>query len=178
MRRKTYIVETNKGSINARVYAESDIPDLMEANGYAYIRHFDPSGQKNWKLDEAALEEARAFFNLRLPVKVNTNSRVGSTGGIYRLESSPLHHKIMIKSYHSPEQASSSLWHELAHCRQAEDAIAGENAWNASSSCAPLRAWANLVQEQKAWPYKRRPIEIDARAHEPYAEALPIAVAL
>lgn len=100
-----------------------------------------------FRVDQAALRDACDLLGLKLPVRIRFNSRVGSTNGNYRFAGT--YHNIMLKSYLTPEQASSTLWHELTHAMQAERA-------------GSLSAWAQ-VQSESHGKYRRCPREIEAR---------------
>lgn len=95
------------------------------------------------------LTAAIAELGLELPVVIRFNSRHGRTNGNYRRQHT--HHDIMLKSYLDHEQASSTLWHELTHAMQAERA-------------GSAFAWSVLTKQQRKTPYRRRPIEVEARA--------------
>lgn len=98
-------------------------------------------------VDKVALRKATEELGLRHEVRVRTNSRVGTTLGRHRFYGH--YHDIMLKGYLTPEQASATLWHELAHARQAERA-------------GSAHAWNKEVRKQRRCSYKQRPIEIEA----------------
>lgn len=100
-------------------------------------------------IDRKALAAAIEQLGLKLPVKIRYNARVGGTQGNYRLRNG--NHDIMLKSYLTPEQASSTLWHELTHAMQAERVGGTSEVWNSYSL------------EQRRYSYSIRPIEIEAR---------------
>lgn len=80
-----------------------------------------------WRLNRKALNEAIDLIGLKLPVKLRTDARVGSTNGNYRFRNGG--HDIMLKTYLSAEQATKTLWHEPCHAMQAERAGAPQE-WN------------------------------------------------
>lgn len=110
-----------------------------------------PKQAQRFKVDASALRDACELLDIRLPVKVRTHSRVGGTLGNHRFPGEAWHN-VMVKSYLSVVEANSVLWHELAHCMQSEKAVrAGKR-------------WAAVSQAQRAYPYRIRPIEIEANA--------------
>jgi hypothetical protein len=112
----------------------------------------NPAG--GWRLDANALERARRTLNLKLPVIVTTNSREGDTNGTYEFQARQQRHKVMLKSYLTPESASRVLWHELTHAAQAERA-------------GSFVKWmVYCAEQQQGWCYDERPMELEARAAE------------
>lgn len=99
---------------------------------------------------QSALADAIDLLDLKLPVKIRYNGRYGATAGNYRFAGG--HHDIMLKSYLTPEQASSTLWHELTHAMQAERVG------------ATIGAWADYRRGQKGTTYYNKPMEREARA--------------
>lgn len=129
-----------------------------------------------FKIDQAALKAAQDFLGLTLPVKVRHSSKLGATQGNYRLSHRRgNHHNVMLKSYLTPEQASKTLWHELAHAMQAERAC--KTAGVSPTDRAALLAWSATPERAKGTGYYKKPIEVEARAHENYAATRPLAVA-
>ncbi len=129
----------------------------MDSRGYKVVRvvkgdYRQPAAPataaRAWRVDPEALKAACDLLGLRLPVKVRFNARQGATAGNYRHKGT--YHDIMLKSYRTAEQASETLWHELTHAMQAERA--GDQ-W----------AWNSVANDQRRYPYSRRPIEIEAR---------------
>lgn len=103
-----------------------------------------------FKIIQSALKTAQEELGLTIPVKVRFNARQGNTNGNYRFRGT--HHDIMVKSYLTPEEASSTLWHELTHAMQAE-------------RCGgTTETWTKVHREQRNWTYRQRPIEIEANA--------------
>ena len=117
-----------------------------------------------WRLDEAALTHAQSLLGLRWPVSVVTNAREGGTAGNYRITRGteaparlshlwavPLYHRVMLKSYLTPEEANESLWHELIHACQAERE-------------GSVYAWQSYnANQNRGWNYNARPMEVEAR---------------
>ena len=99
-------------------------------------------------IDQDALRDACDLLRIERPVKIRMDGRVGSVTGNYRFRNG--YHDIMLKSYRTAAEASSTLWHELCHAMQAERA-GNETAWN------------TVTNEQARTPYSRRPIEVEAR---------------
>ncbi len=112
-----------------------------------------------WKLSYTNLKKAKAELSISRPVHVKQTSRQGGRRGAYAFRAGE--HCITVKSYLTPEQASRTLWHELAHAMQAERS-GSEAAWAANSD--------------RKGPYSKRPIEIEARSYEHNASRIPIAV--
>lgn len=169
--------------MHVMAYSVEDAREVLRQHGItaesvvplaAAIRKPDGGG---YRLDESAIEEAKEFFGLTLPVRVQFNSRVGGTDGNWRLSSDyiggPNFHKIMLKSYLTPEKASETLWHELTHAMQAEREARAAGV--EPSHAEAKRVWRESAIRGKGTAYARKPIEIEARAHEQYAEALPLA---
>lgn len=113
-----------------------------------------------FRIMQRALEAAKIELGLDFPVKIRFNSRMGSTRGNYRFKGT--HHDIMIKSYLSPEQASSTLWHELTHAMQAE------------RSGGTRAEWYKVSNDQKRYTYRNRPIELEANAMSRKMAGVPL----
>lgn len=125
-------------------------------------RHAAIKACGGFRIDAAALAAAVAEIGLTLPVRLAYNGRVGNTNGNYRFRGT--HHAIMLKSYHTPQQATETLWHELCHAMQAERA-------------GDLKAWSGVYAQQRRYPYSRRPIEVEARQFAAARSHRPLAVA-
>lgn len=121
-----------------------------------------------YRIDRAALREALDFLGIALPVKIRYTSRVGRTRGNHRLVANRSH-DIMLKSYLPADQASKTLWHELAHAMQSERAIRAGQDWLAIAN-------ERNPGSSRRIAYRVRPIEVEARTYEQYAEACPLAV--
>jgi hypothetical protein len=115
----------------------------------AKAHHAEVKAAGGFVIDRQALADACDLLGLKLPVKIRYNARVGTTNGNYQLRAG--WHDIMLKSYHTAEQASSTLWHELTHAMQAERA-------------GDFAAWRQVRAEQARYSYRIRPIEREACA--------------
>lgn len=141
--------------------------------------HVKAKNGGGWKLSNAYWRKALEEFGLQLPVVVQQIGRVGDTNANYRLlmrgqeprgvvvpRGANLFHLVKAKSYHTAEQASESLWHELTHARQAEEAIRkslGDDGWQRNPFAA-YEAWERKAKYQREnFPYENRPIEREAR---------------
>lgn len=143
---------------------EDEARALAVAKGLRVLSLTTPDAMKReggFTLDRRAIREACVFLDIDYSaVKLRLNGRVGPTNGNYRRRG--YEHNIMLKSYLTPEQASQSLWHELAHAMQAERVERDGGTWHAYASA------------QRRWSYSTRPIEVEARSYEQYAEELPL----
>lgn len=108
-----------------------------------------PAKGGGWTLSRRKLIAAAKELGLSYPVVVKQTSREGEQRGAYRLKPGPLH-SITVKSYLTPKQATMTLWHELAHARQAE--LSGT-----------ASGWRATLRDENRTPYWRRPIEVEAR---------------
>lgn len=141
--------------------------------------HVKAKNGGGWKLSTAGFAKAKSDFGLILPVLHQQIGRVGTTNANYRLlmrgqeprgivvpRGANVFHLVKAKSYHTAEQASESLWHELTHCRQAEEAIRkslGEGGWQ-DNPFAAYEAWERKAKYQReTFSYENRPIEREAR---------------
>ncbi len=138
-----------------------------------------------WTLDQAALDRAIEFFGLKLNVKIGTHGRNGSTRGTYSMmptggsvktsgkkiygldTATGFFHKIQVKSYLTPEQASRTLWHELTHAMQAERTIARGG--------SPREIFTSWKASDRGVRYENKPKEVEARSYEDRAEKFPLA---
>lgn len=151
--RKVILAYSAEGARNyyAEFYASMGITVTRVAQGdYRKQQHAaNRQAQGGFTIDRQALAFAIEYLGLTWPVDIRTHARVGGTQGNHRL--TPNHrHNIMVKSYLTPEEASSTLWHELTHAAQAERA-------------GNYHAWSEFVREQRRIPYSHRSIEIEAR---------------
>lgn len=194
----TYLANGEEKTRQALGYDPDFIWDWYERRGYNLIsvektpnRQRGTSAAKaprDFSIDEAALAEAIEFFGIKQPVVIRFNGRLGSVAGNHRFRSTALHstaqdrrevgeahtyHRIMIKSYLSPENASKTLWHELTHAMQAERE-AGEEA----AGFAGIRRWNQADARDRKYSYDVRPCEIEAREHEDLHDSLPLTVAI
>jgi hypothetical protein len=151
-------------------YFASEVRGYYEGKGYEVVSVtkgdyrkqavVKGNGGGGFRIDRPALKDACELLDLKLPVKIRFNSRAGSTNGNYRFKGD--HHDIMLKSYHSPEQASDTLWHELCHAMQAERAG------------GTLETWRQVHREQARYTYRNRPIEREARAMSETMKDVPL----
>lgn len=154
-RRKRYTVTLSDSSqhvilafdaLDARLYYTQRFGRVASVSAGDY--RLQPT-EREWQLNYAALRDAKKELGLTLPITVRKNGRQGSTNATYRLK--PEGHHIVVKSYLTRQEATESLWHELQHAQQAERVGATAAAWKAEHD------------RQKKWPYKKRPMEIEAR---------------
>lgn len=107
---------------------------------------------KGYTIDRKLLDSVIKDIGLIWPVEIRFHGRIGDCNGNYHLRHEPtLHHDIMLKRYHTAEQANSTLWHELRHALQAEAA-------------GGFTEWRDERNRQHKYPYKRRPMELEAQA--------------
>lgn len=174
------IIEANGGTMDALAYSAEQAFALLERRGYYNIERVTRPARRapaggGFKIDRRALREARDFMGLRWPVRIREHSRYGSVNGNYRVgddHSAPFHN-IMVKSYLSPEQASRTIWHELRHAFQAEQAAQAKGA-RLAGECR--RAFDGVIADDRGVSYRAKSIERDAREYEQYAEVVQIAV--
>lgn len=108
-----------------------------------------------WSFDLAALERACAHLQIYRPVVFGLRRRL-KWGGIHVLRDGE--HRVGVQAHVSPERASRTLWHELAHCAQYDH---GQR----PNTMAVFRA-------QGRDAYMNHPAEVEARAAEANAEWL------
>lgn len=87
-----------------------------------------PTDGRNWQLDERMILQAIDILEIKLPVRIRfmssyATNRYGESknwrGGAHYSRDG--WHRVTInQAYKEPESASKTLWHELAHCMQAE----------------------------------------------------------
>lgn len=157
MRRSRWTVETDIGKRVILAYDAMGAQNYYTGRGHAVYGvtkgdyRMVPKPGGSFKVNQKALADALEVLKLKLPVKIRTHARQGATNGNHRL-SREGYHDIMVKSYLTPEEASSTLWHELTHAQQAENA-GGVDHWNKVCN-----------DQRRRYPYSRRPIEVEARA--------------
>lgn len=115
-----------------------------------------------WHIDAAALREACDLLGIRGKVRVRLDGRYGRTNANHRYTIQG-NHNIMVKSYLTVAQATESLWHELQHAAQAE-------------SSGDYAAWYAHVRQQQRYPYRIRPIEVEARATAELMADVPLTI--
>lgn len=133
---------------SAQAYYERRGLNVLSVTAGDYRKQVQEGG--GFVIDEHALAQAVITLGIKLPVKIRMHSRQGDTLGNHRLRAG--YHDIMLKSYRTAEQASSTLWHELTHAMQAERDGGGD-----------IHAWYGVNREQRLYPYSIRPIEVEAR---------------
>ena len=128
-----------------------------------YRMKLNPDG--GWRLKDGALELAIRELGLKWPVDIAPNAREGNTSGNYILAHGSCapqrrsylwvwayYHRIMVKRYLTPQEASETLWHELAHALQAE-------------RCGSWEPWERYqIHQRRNFNYSDRPMEVEARA--------------
>jgi hypothetical protein len=154
-------------------------------------RSAQPRG--GFRIDQAKLAEAIDLLGLEWPVKIAPNAKDGGSHGNHQIRyegtqikggrihgldnpAATPYHRVMVKSYLTAEDASRTLWHELAHGMQAERCA---KAAEATTAREIHTAW-NLVLSDKDGDnrgvnYFAKPIEIEAREYEAFAADCPIA---
>lgn len=159
-RRTRYTVEVEgREPVVVLSYNHGGAIETAERHGYKVVgasmgdyrkeaRAREAKATGGFRINQAALNEAKAILGLKLPVRIRYNGRVGSTNGNYQFHGT--HHDVMLKRYHTPEQANVTLWHELQHAAQAE-------------RTSSLEAWRAFQKQQRRYPYHHRPMEVEAR---------------
>lgn len=126
---------------------------------------------KTLKINRANLAKAIEFLELDRPVDLHFNSRYGSTYGNHRCRPVGLFgwkHRIMVKSYLTPEQAGETLWHELGHGLQFERDIIALGLNHRES----LTRWNKAYRDGTS--YRNKPYEIEARSFEQHNVEIPL----
>ena len=192
-RRKSYIVKVLNGQgaereYLMRVYDPAYIDQYVAARGWTLVSKSPKPRAKpraaKWKLNDDALAQAVEFLGLKHPVyftRNNTKTRSGSYSLRYgwtlpatapaRFRQATLVHRIQLRPADTAEDASRTLWHELAHAMQAERSLSG-----ASNGIGAVGVFAKAVRAEAAIPYKRRPSEIEAREYEAFHDEMPLMV--
>lgn len=186
MRRSRFTAYTDQGLKVILAYSAESVDRHYTACGYIVERvergdyrrprsrvhgGVNPPSAAQWRLDPDALREAIDLFGLALPVKIKQTGHQGGRRGAYSLrqDRGTRYHHITVKNWLTPAQACKTLWHELAHGMQAE---------RFNDPAAPFmvvqRAWADAPERQGA--YRNRPIEVEARSYECFANDIQIAV--
>lgn len=157
----------------------------VERGDYRRVERRAAAPAGGFTIDRVNLAEAIDLLGIKFPVQIKFNSRNGATLGNHRFvpragkfkvnpdldtASGGMVHRIMLKSYLTPDQAGRTLWHELTHAMQAE---------RESASAATMReafeAWRFCSARGRGTTYLRKPIEVEAREHEPLNDDLPLA---
>lgn len=197
MRRSRFTAYTDQGPKVILAYTVAQVQRYFEGCGYVVSRiergdyrtaraQFNPPADGGWKLDRAALAEAIALLGLSLPVKIKQTSHQGGRYGAHSFRplrgkffrdpsrdtaAGGMYHHITVKSWLSPEQAGRTLWHELTHAMQAERETA-----QATTMREQFQGWRFCAARGRGTAYRAKPIEVEAREHEPLNDDLPLAV--
>lgn len=200
-RRTRWLVELSRnGKASERQilgYHEQNVRDYYERMGYTVrsITKHRPSkaerpANKPWRKNERAIREAIEFLGITLPVEIKPTGHAGGRFGCHRLlplgptvrtvgsrvygaeHTNKLVHRITIKSWRSAEEASRTLWHELAHAMQAERVLATlPTGYNAKEA---LNAWGACADFGRGVAYERKPVEIEANEYESFHDEHPL----
>lgn len=180
-RRRTRFTVTcshvSSDEIERKVILAYDAPGAQgyyEERGYTVLRvqrgDYRAEIGQTWKIDREALAAAIELLDIKLPVKIRFNSRVGKTAGNYRFHECG-YHDIMLKTYRTAAEASATLWHELTHAMQAE------RFQRANPHLPPRTAWLAQL-EQSHGKYRACPMEIEANRMAADTDDLPLVVSL
>lgn len=138
-----------------------------------------------FKINQANLREAIDLLGIKLPVQIRYNGKAGPTNGTHRFAPRSgkfMHdqerdtarggmvHRITLKSYLTADQAGRTLWHELTHAMQAE-----RETREAQTMREAFMGWRFCSARGRGVSYSRKPIEVEAREHEPLNDDLPLA---
>lgn len=120
--------------------------------------------QAGWTIDRAALEAAVEELGLRLAVSVRLTTGWRRAG---KYRSRPEGHVVLLSGRHPAERANRTLWHELAHARQAErDAHVGmllAEGWDPEAVGFVLKMSARQRYEAGGLEYESNALEVEAR---------------
>lgn len=143
-----------------------------------------------WRLDHKAFREACDFLGLVKPIQVKQTGRAGGARGRHQLRgvtagdrflrgllsefeiAADVGHYITMKSWLDPAQASRTLWHELCHAMQSEQAIAALPVGASPREC--YDAWTTCEERGRGVAYLAKPIEVEAREYEAFAAEMPL----
>lgn len=176
-------------ALGARQYFENRHYTVLEVERGDYRRteraaRYVPEGG-GFSIDQKALAEAIELLGIKRPVQIRLNGKVGPTHGTHRwvprsgkfkvnpnldTATGGMLHRITLKSYLTAEQAGRTLWHELTHAMQAERESA-----DAATMREAFEAWRFCSARGRGIAYNRKPIEVEAREHEPLNDDLPLA---
>jgi hypothetical protein len=183
MRRKRYQISCitpsgeTKRDVHVLAYHKDHIALLMEKEGFKILS--DPelvssttsTAKPAWTSDWAAVTEAKDLLKIQWPLKITRTfcqTRYGRHTIRYRMGDLVPRHYITARKTSTPEKASQTLWHELTHASQAEQAAEGKKGIDR------VKAWIELSNKENLKPYDARPIELNARTAEYCAEHLPL----
>lgn len=84
------------------------------------------NAKPGWDFDLDAIERARELLGVTRPVVIGcVNARRRFTG-MHHDEGA--RHRITVAHWHTPEQASRTIWHELSHAAQSDRGVRGGTA--------------------------------------------------
>ena len=179
-------------------YDADDVRDFYERCGYVVLdvrsarkkRTTERPANPPWVKDDRAIRSACDFLGITLPVTIKPTNVAGGRHGAHqfrptgpgvRIVRGRIHgiehttgfvHHITVKSWLSVEEASRTLWHELAHAVQAERLL-GSDPLAASDPRAAMLAWKTAYRDGTA--YEHKPLEREAREYEEFAAEQPLA---
>lgn len=174
--------------MHVMAYSREGAEKLLQANGYEYkavvpyaavVRKMARENG-SYRINQRAVNDAIQFLGIKLPVRIRYSSKVGGTRGNHLPQKSggriqgPAFHNIMLKSYLDAEQASKTLWHELAHAMQFErEAVA---AGIRMTDPQARVHWYEVKQKDRGIGYRNKSYEVEAREYETFAATDPLAV--
>lgn len=96
--------------------------DLDDILGFERIYCTGERARGGWYFDQEAILEALDELNIKLymQLKFMTGKYRYGTHRVKKGTTHPRFHHITVDQNHSPQEASNTLWHELAHAMQAE----------------------------------------------------------
>lgn len=192
-RRQRYTVTLESGERKVILaYNGADATAWFIGRGYRVEKvergdyhHAEASSPTGWRLNQGNLREAIAFLGIELPVRIKQTGHKGGRYGAHGFQplrgkfmknpaldtaSGGMYHNITIKNWLSPEKAGETLWHELTHAKQAEEASA-----SATTMRAKFNAWRTCESRGNGVTYMRKPVEVEAREYEKFNDELPLA---
>ena len=199
-RRKRYVVEVNGETKHClaydRAWVVENCPGATSIRLWSDAKRDQARHAGTWVVDPRALSEAIEFFSLSLAVDVELLDGAATTAGSHSLVpvgeafvrsdgrivglntatagGTEWRHKIKLRRGQSPAQASRTLWHELTHAMQAERRV-GRMIDAGVSPRKVFDAWKFCHERgHRTTAYEHKPVEIEARTHEDYADALPL----
>lgn len=150
-----------------------------------------------WEFDHEAIEQARKAMGMKYPVTVRgKRGRIGATAGLYKgidiwdsekrgnRDLDEPHHFIAVDRRIPANEASETIWHELAHARQQEDFInktgdlfAGIAEYNGAYREERIRLCDHKQRVNRKVAnraYRRNRFEVEARDYQQCAEYMPL----
>ncbi len=206
MRRTRWQAELSRDGVASTklilAYSPESVRDFYARQGYnvrsvtraTRARTTERPANKPWRESTRAIREAADFLGLTLPVRVKVTNHAGGRHGAHQLRpegpgvrvsngrilnldnATGLYHHITAKGWLSAQQASETLWHELAHAMQAERELSKLPApWDARDG---MRAWSLCAARGRGVTYLHKPVEREAREYESFAAEHPLVVEL